>query len=112
MARTEIAVQDFLSHDVNDIVFTAADATNDMAFENTGKEVIILKGGSSASGSMTVASVADSYRRTGDVVQSVAADTDYFSGPFPPEVFNQSDGLVNIDFDTDTDISLAVVRMK
>lgn len=111
MARTSITVEEVLSHATEELTYTSGDATNDMQFVNTGREVLIVKGATTPTGTVTVKSVQDYNRRTGDLTQAVSASKEYWMGPFPPTLFNQSDGVVHVDLDDDTDISMTVVRM-
>ena len=47
-----------------------------------------------------------------ELVVSIPATTgDKMIGPFPPSVFNQSDGSIHFDVDSETLTTVAVVRM-
>jgi len=113
MPRTLIVEQSMKSHDKITLSYTAGDATNDHDFVNTGNEVLIVKGGAAPTGTVTVVSVADTNRRTGDITQAVSASTEYVLGPFPPNLFNVSGSeKVNVDLDDDTNIELRIVKLS
>ena len=112
MPRTAIGVETQGSQAKNEATYTSADASNDMNFSNTGNQLLLIKGGATASGEATIVSVTDENIRTGDITQVISANKEYILGPFPQKLFNQSGtNKINVDFDTDTDISLAVIDL-
>jgi hypothetical protein len=101
---------------LNTVVFTAADATEDHSFVNTGRELLLIKSQAAGTKSFTVVSTPDLYGRTGDLTITVpaeATDQDGLSmaGPFLPEIWNQAGGVVHVDTADGTDVQLAVVRI-
>jgi len=114
MARTVIPIQTLPAHGGvdNAVTRTAGDATNDMYFLNTGRELLIMVSTSAGAKAATVVSVADQFGRTGDT--SMAPDGEdviAIAGPFKPTIWNQAGGLVHVDLTDDTDTEFAVVRM-
>lgn len=114
MARTAITIQTLPTTGAGDtdLAFTAADATNDMSFANDGKTLFFVKNASASPVTATVVSVADEYGRTGDLAFVVAAGKTGVCGPFRPQgIWNQSTGLVHVDFAADTDITVAALKL-
>lgn len=113
MARTVIPVQDVgFQGDLNPIVYTAADATNDhtIANDSPGSVMLLIKNGGAGTSTLIAKGVTDKWGHTVDLTTAVGAATDAVMGPFAPQVFNQAGALVNIDMDVDTSVSLAAIR--
>lgn len=112
MARVDIPVQEagFIS-EIDQLTFTSADAANDHSFENSGKEVLLVKNDDASSKTVTVVSVADPYGRTEDLSVVVPANSVGFVNLLLPSLFNQSDGTVHLDLTADTSLSFAAVRV-
>jgi hypothetical protein len=117
MARTALAVQTAGPHGavLDDITFTAADATNDHEFVNSGREVLLMKNDDASPHTATVVSVTDERGRTGDETITCGA-SDICIVPFlDPSVWNQrataDKGKVFVDLTVDTSVSFAVVRI-
>jgi hypothetical protein len=114
MARTAIPVQTLSSKhggEVEDLTWTAADDVNNMEYVGTGNEIVLIKNASGGSLDVVFKSVADPYERTGDLTVSTGASDQSVAGRFPRLLWNQSDGLVDIDIADDTSLSLAVIRL-
>jgi len=111
MARTEIVAVDQLPHAINNISFAAGDAANGMFFKNNGFRKVIVKTGASASTTLTIKSVTDNNRRTGDIVITLGASEVWESSFFEQALFNNG-GNVDIDIVSDTDVEIAVVNQK
>lgn len=115
MARTALTVQELPLHGaaLDDIAFTAADATNDHEFANTGREIVLMKNADASQHTATVVSVADQHGRTGDQDMAPAAGEISVAGPFPPSIWNSALGLAHIDLGAGEDVSVtfAVVRL-
>lgn len=117
-ARTRIAVQQapengqpFLT--TGAYVFTAADATNGMDFENTGREIIVAKNGNASTRTVTILGITDENGRSSNVVHTVPAfatpvQGTIIGGPFPDGLFGS---VCQIDINTAADLSLAVIRL-
>jgi len=116
MARTELSVQAItLASELEDLTWTAASATNDHYFLNTGGEVLLVKNGDGSSHDIVIDSIADRYGRVNDVTISTGAGENSAMGFFAPEAFNQAGsdvGRVHIDIgvDEDANMYLAVIR--
>lgn len=116
MPRTSIAVATAVVQDgINPVPFVAADAANDMKFENTGREILIVRNSSGVAVQVTINSVADEAGRTGNIVESVAAGNHAVFPFLRPAWWNQrsgsDQGTVTVDFDVDTAITVAVLRI-
>ena len=113
MARTAIPIQEIPRNGgvLDDIAWTAGDATNDHEFANTGNELLLMKNTHSSEQTATVVSVADEYGRTGDGTLAPDATTGIsIAGPFKPPLWNSAAGLMYVDLTDDTGVTFAVVR--
>lgn len=115
MARTAIAITEVGNQgSKNPITYTAGDAANDHAFENTGREVLLVKNGATDV-QVTVHAVPDEAGREVDIVATVSANTEALFGPFKPAWWNQRSGVdqgkIQVDIDDDTNVELAVFRL-
>lgn len=120
MARQDITVQQIidkypslpLSADAADFTFAASDPTNGDQFPLTGKEIIIVQNSDAANPhTVTIHSVADPYRRTGDITNySIGAGEFAVFPAFPKEGWAQADGMLYLDSD-DAQIKYAVLRL-
>jgi len=80
-------------------------------FANTGQEKVIFKQGAGAR-VVTILAQNDPYGRgfgTHDKVINVGANTEHAAGPFPPELYNDANGRVQIRYDAVTNTSVALV---
>jgi hypothetical protein len=114
MARTSIPITNLAFQSGASITYTAADATNDMMYKNDGDTVLVIKNGGGSSVSVTVKSVADEAGRLGDINLSVAAGSEAVVSMLRPSWWNQKTDLGNVyvDFDVDTDVSVAAVKIR
>jgi hypothetical protein len=114
MARTAIAVQDLVKKGDKTVAFVAVDDANGMYFNNTGREVIVVKSQATSGVTMTVLSVACSHGRTGDKTVVVGASEDHMVYALPPDEFNQAGadaGKVFLNFAAKSGtVQIAVVR--
>lgn len=119
MARTLIAANENAAHGggINDLTFTAADATNDHYFPNNGKVRLLVRCTDASPHTVTIVSVTDRYGRDGDITLTVPAATGAnpglaYAGPFDPGLFSQRGaddlGNVHVDITDDTDLDFAV----
>ena len=93
------------------LTFTAADATNFNNFPSTGREALVIQNTGAGAGTITVHSVSDSLKRTGDITAySVPAAGFAILGPFSQAGWLQSDGTIWVDASATT-MLLAVVRL-
>jgi len=101
MARTAIAITAVGTRPnlyTAAITLTNGDASNHHSFVNDGRTRLRVRNSSGGATTVTVSSVADSVTgRLGDIAVSVADGAEREFGPFPPSLFNQSTGVVNVD---------------
>lgn len=110
MPRVDVPVQSPPGASQAVLTNTNGDAANDHDFVNDGNTVFIAKNGGGVAISVTIKAVACSHGRTSDIVQSVAAGTDHIFGPYPQAEWNQTNGKVNVDIDTDASLELIALR--
>jgi hypothetical protein len=85
----------------------ALDATNNNNFVNTGRQLLEIKNSGASTFTLTIIlpsnALPDSQPganltfASGGVVYSITASSDILLGPFPPAIYNQSDGTVWIN---------------
>lgn len=109
MARQEIPLQDQKVHEVIQALPTAADAANGMFVKNNGFVKIIAVGGTATNAVVTIKSTLDSNRRLGDIVFTIGIDEVFESSFFESSIFN-SGGSLEIDMDSDTDLTFSAIR--
>lgn len=115
MARTSLTVQSTTAFGggIDDVTFTAADATNDHSFLNTGRTFLIMKNDDASPHTATIPGVANSrtFNAAPSVTLTCGAGEICFYGPFLPNAFNQTDGVVHLDVagGQDTSVSFAAV---
>ena len=104
MARDTITVTSTVRAGVLPALTTPNEA-NEAEFANNGRTVVVYISGLGAAavgaGARTVIiqQVADPYGRTeNDAAFAITNDTVATFGPFPPALYNQSDGTVQIDY--------------
>ncbi len=96
-----------------DFVFTAAgaDYAAGMGFTHTGREIILVHNANVGTQKITVVSVPDDKKRTGDITEySMAAGEYAVFGPFPIEGWRQTSGLLHL-LASATDVEVAVLRL-
>lgn len=96
------------------VVYTAVDSVNGNMFLNDGQVELRVKNGSGSPVTVTVASVADPYGRTGDIVQAIPAGQEFAFGDLAPNLFNQRTvdvGNVHVTFSAGASISAAAVQL-
>lgn len=81
-------------------------------FPNTGSEFLWIKNASVADITLTIAVVAtvDTLAATNRTVTLTAAKS-YLIGPFPPAIYNDSDGRVSLTYSGVTTLTLAPFRL-
>ncbi len=96
---------------------TACDAGKQHSFVNTGAELLVIKNGN-ASGSITptfdIPKSIDGVDVTGKAGTAIPFSQTRVFGPFAPEIYNQSDETVHVDFaagDTAAGITLGVIKL-
>lgn len=83
---------------------TTPNAANNAEVANAGKTIVVFVNGMGAASvqatAVTVQQIADPYGRIqNDAAFDVTADVVGVFGPFPPLLYNQSDGTVQLDYD-------------
>lgn len=88
---------------------TAASATDE--FDNDGQTVLLIKGGTAPTGTLTISSTPCSHGRSNeDISQVVAADSVYLMGPFPKGQYDDANGKIQVATSPTTDITLAAIK--
>ena len=96
--------------------FTWTDSTASFAdgfsFENTGREILLVRNDTGGALTVTISSVVDKYNRTGDITAySIAAGLYAWFGPFKPSGWNQSGTNLLYGAVSGDDMFLAVCRL-
>jgi len=113
MPRTDIPVQKITVPNVlNAPTKVNSDSTNNHSFKNTGQEILHYENTGAGAVQITIQSVAGDLQRTGNLVQSVGAGENGQFSILPVRGFNQTDSVVHVDVDTDTDLKLWVTKSE
>lgn len=93
--------------------YGAVDQVNGNAFINTGREFVHVKNINPAQRTLTVLTPATlDGLAVAELLATIPADDgDKMIGPFPPQIYNQVDGKVYLDWSASADLSVAIVRM-
>lgn len=93
-------------------VYTAGDSVNGHLFTpNAGNTFVHVKNADASAHTCTITTPKQiNGLAVADVAVSVPASDERMIGPFPPDLFNNSDG-VYIDFDVATSVTLAVFKL-
>ncbi len=96
------------------VTWTAADIVEDHTLFNDGETSLIVRNPDGVEViTVTVESVECSHGRTGDIVQAVATETTRVFGPFPKDLFNQANGVINVDLaGAAAGVQLAAIRQR
>jgi len=114
MARVDLPVTNIIRTGVgNPGVLVAGDEDLDHEFVNDGRTIIcVLKTGGTCAMTFKTPGTVDGLAIGEQVVTPAVAATQYtMIGPFPPGIYNQSDGTVHIDIDDETTFSLGAFRL-
>lgn len=114
MSATTITVQDLTKKGAKKITFEALNPDG-MYFNNSGREIAVIKAAAASSVTVTVVSVPCSHQRTGDKVVAIAASEEHMIYALPAAEFNQTtapnEGKVSLTFASIVGtVSIAVVR--
>lgn len=115
MARDTLTINEIGAEgaqEAEDLTGTAYVAANDQQVLNDGNILIIISNGHSASQDITFAAVADPYGRTQDLTVSTDAGEISVAGPFPPALWNQSNGYLYLNGDDETSLTVYAVRFR
>ncbi len=114
MARLALTVQQ-LVRDGSGITpnYQAPQLAGGNSFANDGNVLLHFKNTNAAARNVTIQTPGTiAGLAIADLVVTVPALTgDKMVGPFPPNVFNQADGCVYLDYDAVADLTVAVVRV-
>ncbi len=119
MPRTVITTQQAKKNvATNPMTWTAADATNNHFYADSGDTVLLMRNTDSTSKTVTISSVPEpSFARTGDVVVVVPAA----SGGVPgmavfglpdPQAWDQADGTINVNVSNATGLSFCALQVQ
>ena len=116
-ARTDLPVTNIIRTGVgNPGVLVAGDETDNHSFVNDGRTIIsvLVVTGGGATGALTFKTpgTVDGQAIAEQIVTPGLHDTqNTLIGPFPPSIYNQSDGTVHIDLNDETDLTLGAFRL-
>ena len=123
MARTEIPIQNVpaFGASLDDITFTAGDATNDHYFNNDGDTFLLMRNtdAGAKTADVIIRQTSRSLGKSGLVQTLTAAGgatNECFAGPFDHDIFTQPEsapdpaGVVYVDLTDDTGVSFAALR--
>lgn len=114
MARTDLPITNIIRTGVgNPGDLVAGDDTDNHEFVNDGRTLIsVLKTGGAGILTFKTPGTVDGQDIAEQVVTpGVHATQNTLIGPFPPSIYNQSDGTVHIDLDDETTFSLGAFRL-
>ena len=114
MGRVNLPVTNIIRTGVgNPGVLVAGDETDNHEFVNDGRTIIsVLKTGGTCAMTFLTPGTVDEQDIAGQIVTpGVHATQNTLIGPFPPSVYNQSDGTVHIDIDDETTFLLGAFRL-
>lgn len=94
-----------------DYAYAACDIVNLNQTPHTGKEVLLFRNDDAGSVTLTISSVADALKRTGDITDYPLGAGEFCAfGPFDVEGWRQSDGYLYFQ-GSDADLKVAVLRL-
>lgn len=110
MARSALTYQQI---DRDGVVPSYASANADgNSLANDGRMFLHVKNGSGSSINVTVETPGTvDGNAVADKVVAVAAGSEKMIGPYPPDVYNQSDGTMYIDYSAVTSVTVGVLRI-
>lgn len=114
MAREVLAVTDIIrTSPGNPGVLVAAVAANDAEFINDGRTILCVLSASDATEITFITPVTVDGQAVHDPVMTVAIHATRVSmfGPFPPGIYNNSDGDIEVDIDQDTGVTWGAFRL-
>lgn len=112
MARTTINAQQIVRTGLASAL-AAVDQPNGNQFANDGMSFLYVKNGSGSPITVTVGTPGNvDGLAIADLTVSVPATTgERMIGPFPPGIYNQSDGNVYVDYSSGTSVTAGVFRL-
>lgn len=107
----EITVQQISTAGLAPVAGVAAGATGDTVINN-GRTYIEVTDGATTAPEVTIASqVSCDQGFTHDVVVNVASGGTMLIGPFPPNRFNNSDGMIEVTYDDTTSVTIRALSL-
>lgn len=93
--------------------YNAATVTDGDAFLNDGRVFVQVLNANAAARTLTVAIpvTVDGCAVAGKAIIVPLTVGNKYIGPFPPDIYNQSTGMVHLDWSAVDDVTFAVVRM-
>ncbi len=90
----------------------AVDAGLQHSFANTGKELLLVVTTTTAvTPTFQIPKTVDGQAITPLPATAISTSKVAVLGPFPPEIYNQADGRVYIDFSVATGVTIGVIKM-
>lgn len=114
MAREVLAVTDIIrTSPGNPGTLVAAVAANNAEFINDGRTILCVLNTATALNITLITQETVDGQAVDDPVMAVGIHADKVSmfGPFPPGIYNNSDGDMEIDIDDDTSVTLGAFRL-
>ncbi len=92
--------------------YAAAVPADGHKFQNTGREFLHVKNGAGAPINVTIQTpgTVDGLA-VGELIVAVTNAEERMIGPFPTNIYNQADGMVYLDYSSETSVTVAVVRL-
>ncbi len=112
MARTSLTAQSIARAGIIH-TFAAVDQPNGNQFLNVDERAFLyVKNGGGGAVNVTVPTpVTVDGLAVADLVVNIGAGVNKLIGPFPRQYYNQTDGMVYIDYDTGASVTIAVIRL-
>lgn len=112
MARTDLTAQQIARTGLAPS-YVAADGSNQNAFFNDGRTFLHVKNGGGSSITVTIDTpiTVDGVLAVGNLAVGVTNGQERFIGPFPTNIYNQSDGRVHVDWSAVTSVTVACLRL-
>lgn len=112
MARQSLTIQPFTKQALLNPTYAAASGTG-CQWQNTGREVLAIINGSTASTATINFGVTVEGQAVAAFTQALPTSntTPQFLGPFSPAHFTQADGNIYIDLSSVTGLTLAVLQL-
>lgn len=97
------------AREANELTMVAAAAGGD-EFVNDGKKLLVVKNADVDALTVTITTqMTVDGEDVADKTVSVPAGETHLVGPFPPNVYNDGDGKVQIGYDDETDVTVGVI---
>lgn len=111
MARVAIAVQTITRTGLEPAYAAAAAAADGNSFPNDGRTFLaVVNGATDVEVTLKIARTIDGQAAVNPTVTVPATETRMI-GPFPPGIYNQTDGSVHVDCDDESNVTIAAIRL-